>query len=126
MTMSDLDLLRKILDQSALCPLTPNGHKCSIALEESNENNYEIIVDGLSEESIVFKPDALLNVDKLLSECKGARKCADYIIVDRSKGRIKILFIELEWGNSKDNKEIKQQLKGARCLLDYCISVGRN
>lgn len=130
--MSDVDLLRKkILNDNVIVPLLDGKgaeKKSAVLCEE--ETNTDFTVYGLPANSIVIKADKFPETRNFLKNAKGEASRADFIIISETETKKEtkkwIIYIEMKKGNSSTNKKIVQQLKGAQCVMAYCISVVEN
>ncbi len=124
--MAALKILSEMIEDSALIPLEDNYDKKRVTLTEEQCDNCKVVINNISENSIVIKADeAFKQPDTLFKGTKGERKRADYIIVSEKENKKTILIIEMK--KTKDSeKEIIQQFKGAACLFLYIKEIGKN
>ena len=136
--MSDIAILREMIQQKAIVTLEDYKDKKKAILEEkeatpsvnkkiSKKANYAVDVLGLPDEDdvIVIKVDNFKSPSNIFNGTKGECKRADFVIVADIKPRKIIIFIELKAGNP-DTKEIVEQFKGAECFIQYCQAIGRS
>lgn len=125
--MSDFKILREMIKENAMTPITEwNGRK-SVTLAEPKQPDASVTISGLPEDAIVIKADAFAAPDSIFAGSKGECRRADYVIiahVDQQPSRKVILYIEIKAGQEQEN-EIIQQLKGAHCFVAYCREVGK-
>lgn len=126
--MSDVDLLRKkILNDNVIVPLLDGkGSEKKYAVLREEETNTSFTVYGLPANSIVIKADKFPAPRNFLKNTKGEASRADFIIISEMETKKWIIYIEMKKGTSSPNKKIVQQLKGAQCVMAYCISVVEN
>ena len=117
--MSDTKILREMLLDEVLTPLGSEHGKPIIELHEEASARPTIIREA-PEDSLVIKADEFPAPTDFFEGSKGENKRADFIVI--SEAEEVILYIELKSGKAK-GKEIKQQLKGAVCVLSYCKEV---
>jgi hypothetical protein len=132
--MSDIAILREMIKDTAIVPISQDRYKNKVTLEEKEEkktnqkSNYTFDILGLPAESnvIVIKvDDSFKSPDNIFHGYKGECKRCDYVIVaDLDREKI-IIFIELKGGESPGNSHIIKQFKGGICFLRYCQEIGR-
>ena len=71
--------------------------------------------------SLLLRTDDFEPQHHFLLKGKGLRKRADFALIDDDR----IIFIELKSGGV-DKKEIERQFNGAKCVIDYCASIGKH
>lgn len=122
MMNDDISRLEELLNPDALVE-TESGKvagKGKVRLSETiNETGkeYSIDVKNLPNDTLVIKADKF-EQNKTIS--RKFRMRADYILVNEDE----MVFVELKSGKIR-RKDIKQQLMGAQCLVDYLICIGR-
>lgn len=93
-----------------------------LVLEERDGSNpYKIQLKGVPAGSLLLKTDDFEPQHHFLIKGKGLRKRADFALIDHDR----IIFIELKSGRV-DKKEIERQFNGAKCVIDYCASIGKH
>ncbi len=124
--MTDLDILNRMIKESAKVNLKSkrDSDKASVTLKEPKSSTSEVTIHGLPLDAIVIKVDKFKSPDTILTENKGQRKRADYIIVANKNGKKNILHIEMKTTND-NNKYIIKQLKGSACFVGYCKSIAK-
>jgi len=120
-TVDEIKALKELMCDDALIPLEQNNGKYYCTLPEP-ESDYVLTIKQLSENAIIIKCDKFPPAKDFFRGTKNECKRADYIIVlDEPK---RILYIELKRSkNSSSNQEIIAQLKGAKCVINYCNSI---
>ena len=116
--MSDLLTLKKLLKPNALLPVDDRRR---VLFEESSQphQRYKIELKNLPQDTLIVKTDCFPPPDKIF-DCKENKVCkrADYVIITEKL----MVFIEMKSGKG-DNNKIAHQLKGARRVMDYCLSI---
>lgn len=121
-----MDILRALIKKEALVEVEYNYSRPALVLEEADsEPPYNIKVIGIPNDTIAFKADIFPSPKAIFKGDKGECKRADFILITRTSKANWIVYIEMKRGGSRSAKEITQQLKGAKCLLDYCRAIGR-
>ncbi len=124
--MTELDVLSSMIKNSAKVNIESKSgsNKASVTLKESQSPTSEVTIYGLPLDAIVIKMDEFKSPDTILTETRGQRKRADYIIVANRNGKKNILHIEIKTtiGNEKD---IVKQLKGSVCFVGYCKEIAK-
>jgi hypothetical protein len=122
--MEDIDLLKALFGDKLIEAVKNNYDKYEILLkEESVNNNYSISISNVPDYAIAIKTDNFPDL-KGFFECssdRGQCKCADFVIVADKN----LVFIELS-STKKQENEVKAQLKGAECVVEYCKSIIKN
>ena len=128
MVDSDIAILKKMIQPTAIVPLESEYQKKVVELIEPSAN-YTVTIYGMpdDDEVIVIKVDAFSAPTTVFQGSRGECKRADFVIIaDTDKEKI-ILCIEMKRGtNTSKNKEIIQQLKGAQCFVAYCQAIGQS
>ena len=119
MIMSDFTLLKQLLNGDALVPVHNRQAKLK---EQESGSSYVVYLKGLPDNTLILKADLFPSPEKILNcgDREGICKRADYVVVNEKE----MIFIELKKSKSGSEK-IKQQLRGARCVMDYCIAIGQ-
>ena len=124
--MSDIELLREMIGNSAIVPHSNNGRNTwSVKLSEGvqDKESHDFNISGLPRDSIIFRADKFPEAVHFYKGNRGENKRADYVIIADSDENKWILFIEVKSGKNYENKEIVQQLKGAECVVAHCRAV---
>ena len=114
--------LRTLLVDDVIVPLSNEHGKNHCYLVES-EANYTLKVSHVPDDALVFKCDRFPNTGVVFFKGKNDEcKCADYVLVSESEKVI--MFFELKHSlKSVTFKKTIAQLKGAKCIMDYCASL---
>jgi len=126
MVMTDLDILNDMIMDSAKVDIEPKSgsDKASVTLKEPQSSASKVVIFGLPHNAIVIRVDAFKSPDTILTETRGQRKRADYIILANKNGKKNILHIEIK--TTKDSeKNIIKQLKGSVCFVGYCKEIAK-
>lgn len=124
MKMPDLDILNRMIKDSARVPLSNHYSKMKAELTEPAHSPSSTVIYGIPENTLIIKVDAFLSPDAVFVGSKGECKRADYVIVSNEGGRKLIVYIEMK-ATKGQATEIIQQLKGAQCFLAYCQEIGK-
>ena len=120
--MSDLDVLRELVNERALVPLmeTPYGKKTVVLSESGSQGGiqYSIKIKGIPDDAAVVKTDMFSSPKSIFSCQKGECKRADYVIVTNSETANFIVHVEMKRGEGSAG-EIIDQLKGSECFIAY-------
>ena len=126
---SDLEILRDLIRDKALVTVEKDRYgKNFLVLKEPQKENqpeYRIEILNVPNDTIAIKADSFSSPKNIFKNTRGECKRADYIIVAQNKERDLIIYIEMKLRNAGSEKERIQQLKGAKCLVDYCRSIGQ-
>ena len=126
--MSDFDILRDLIRDEALASVEDEYGKEIIVLEEpgnQQQSAYSLKIRNVPDDFIAFKIDAFPAPKKIFKNDKGECKRADFVIIASDNKVNWIVHIEMKGGNTGSGKEIKQQLRGALCLVTYCRAIGQ-
>jgi len=120
--MRTKEILVKLLHKRAIIFPNVNDGKYSVILTEESHDNDGFKIDEIPEDSIIIKCDMFPNLKPesptlFFKGNKSMRRRADYALVSESKKMI--MFFELK-KDSTNVKKIISQLKGAKCVIDYC------
>ena len=119
--MDAVKALKRLINKNAVVPIENNGKQCSFKLIES-QPNYALVVTKCPDDVLIIKCDDKFPAPtNIFKGEKGECKRADYIIV--SSKEKSMLIIELKHSDNSKAKDIEQQLRGAKCFLDYCESI---
>ncbi|WP_293151238.1 hypothetical protein [Okeania sp. SIO2C9] len=93
-------------------------------------DSYTVTIYGMpnDDEVIVIKVDTFSAPTTIFQANRGECKRADFAIIADiiEKGKF-IVFIEMKGGKkTSKEKEIIQQLKGAKCFVEYCQEIGKS
>lgn len=126
--MSDFDILRDLIRDTALASVEYEYRKKIIVLEEpgnQQQSAYSLQIHNVPDDVIAFKVDAFPAPKEIFKNDKGECKRADFVVIASGNKANWIVHIEMKGGNTGSGKEIEQQLRGARCLVAYCRAIGR-
>jgi len=87
--MTELDVLSSMIKNSAKVNIESKSgsNEASVTLKESQSPTSEVTIYGLPLDAIVIKVDEFKSPDTILTETRGQRKRADYIIVANRNGK---------------------------------------
>lgn len=122
--MPDIEILNQMFKDSAKIELENRNGMSQVKLTEL-QNNTSVTVLGVPHKSIVVKADAFNSPDSVFQGLKGECKRADFVIIADGGRKKVIICIEMK-SRKGSEKEIIQQLKGARCFIAYCQEVGKS
>ena len=124
-TMDEFEMLYDLLREEALAPVENlRGRPKTITLEESDQQGYVLKLLGTPNDTIAFKADKFPPPECIFENSRHECKRADYVVIARHRNRKWIVYIEMKSGKGK-TAEIKQQLRGAKCLVTYCRAIVR-
>lgn len=121
--MPDFEILSQMIEDRAKVTPEELAGKYRVCLVEPI-NSSSVTIAGLPEKTMILKTDEFRAPASLFKGSKGECKRADFVIIADTGRKKVILCIEMKSGNDPE-KEIIQQLKGARCLIAYCREIGR-
>ncbi|TAE56148.1 MAG: hypothetical protein EAZ76_04000 [Nostocales cyanobacterium] len=127
--MSDIAILKEMFKETATVPLQNDLHgKKILTLEEPDLPNCFVTIRGMpnADQVIVIKADKFPAPEAVFNGSKGECKRADFIIIADTEMKKVILCIEMK-AKRKTAKEweIIQQLKGAKCCVEYFQKIGK-
>ncbi|MCL1791775.1 MAG: hypothetical protein FWG40_10615 [Peptococcaceae bacterium] len=122
--MEAIEAMKKLVKESATVATEAYSYGddrcCCVLVEEGSD--YKVTVNNIPGGILVLKCDKFPNTKNFFRGARNECKLADYVIL--SGADQVILIIELKRSNNSSNKhDIVAQLKGAKCLLDYCASL---
>jgi len=126
--MSDFEILQELVREEALATVEYEHGKRVIVLKEPGnpgQSVYSLKIRKVPEDIIAFKADDFPAPNSIFKNSKGECKRADYVVIASSDRAKWIVYIEMKKGNAGSGKEIKQQLRGAECLVAYCRAIGQ-
>ena len=140
--MTDMEILKAMISAGAsgTADFAKKEDWLVTLKEKTAQPPYEITIEGLPDACFILKAD-YGRCEATFNKAKGARRRADYIIITDDGQSKRILYIELKKSNnqkknknaSKESKiyaykevmqEVSEQLKGAKCLIEYCRAIG--
>lgn len=122
--MTDIHILNQMMKNDVKQPLTDAYGKKKVTLKEPQNPNSSITISGVPDNAIVIKADAFKSPDAVFAGIKCEYKRADFVIVAENDNKKVILCIEMKARKGRE-KEIIQQLKGAKCFIVYCREIGK-
>jgi hypothetical protein len=122
--MSDIEVLHEMIKPAAKISLVGDGNKKTVTLNEPQQPKSTVTIVGIPESAIVIKVNLFRSPDTVFVGTKGECKRADFIIVADSLHKKSIVYIEMKLTRDSE-KEIMQQLTGARCFMTYCQNLGK-
>ena len=128
--MSDIEILKELLDQSMLISLQEKqeGSRTKyFAILEETQDNYAVTVEEMPNpnEVIIVNVDKFKVIPKVFKGDKGESKRADFVIIANTHFEKIILIIELK-KTKKSRDWIMKQLIGAKCFILYCQALVKN
>lgn len=126
--MSDISILQEMIQTTATVSLEDSYNKKKITLEEPPPAGYSVTIHGMpnDDEVIVIKADTFSSPNSVFQGEHCECKRADFAIIADTENKKVIIFIEMKAGQGGSEKEIIQQLKGARCFVTYCREIGQS
>ena len=128
MVDSDIFILKKMIQPTAIEKLESKYQKNIVELKEESDN-YSLTIHGMPDDQkvIVIKVDTFSAPKEIFQGSRGECKRADFVIIANiSKVGKFIVFIEMKGGKNTSEGEIIQQLKGAQCFVEYCQAIGKS
>lgn len=122
-----LDSFKRFLKCIEMPILSNNRYE--IHLKDTNastKKNYCFKITNVPENTLVIRADKFPNMKHFFKDDEdiGLCKKSDYIIISIDKhSNYKVLIVEISSGDHKSNIYIRQQLKGATCILKYYESI---
>lgn len=102
--------------------------KSSIELVESKNRNkrgsLSKVVISYAHNSVWFSVDRNKNWSPYLADNGGFQKKCDYVIMNKTGGKIKIIFVELKSLNVAKEESL-EKFKATECFMDYCESIAK-
>ncbi|XZN93056.1 MAG: hypothetical protein ACM65M_09625 [Microcoleus sp.] len=126
--MSDIAILKEMIQESATVPLEDSYGKKKVTLREPDLPNCSVTIHGMPNDDrvIVIKADAFTSPKAIFCGSKGECKRADFAIVADTRKKKVILCIEMKAkSTTSPEQKIIQQLKGAQCFVAYCQKIGK-
>ena len=118
--MSAVNALKTILVDDVIIPLTKEKSKNCCVLSEAKAN-YSYEIHSVPDDMLVIHCDKFPDTGKFFKGKNNECKRADYVLISDSERAI--MIFELIKSNSKSAGKVTDQLKGAKCILDYCESI---
>lgn len=124
MTVNDIEILQEMLSCKAQVPLQQEQGSTYVELTDKQATT-NVKIEEIPHNSIVIRADAFEFKSPVFAGSKNERRRADFVIVANEDTKKWIICIEIKRGNIRERNEVIAQLRGARCIMDYCTSVGR-
>jgi hypothetical protein len=126
--MSDIAIFREMIKPTAIVGLEDYHSKKTVTLKESPPANYSVKIHGMpgDAQAIVIKADAFTAPKEIFANSRHECKRADFVIVADTDREKVIICIEMKAGKGGTEKEIIQQLNGAKCFIVYCQEIGQS
>ena len=121
--MNDIEILQEMLISQAQVPLQQEQGRVSVELTDMQAKT-TVVIKELPPDSIVIKTDVFELRRAFFAGSKDERRRADFVIVSHEDTKKWIICIETKKGRIQKS-EVIAQLRGARCVMDYCKSIGR-
>ena len=117
---SDVEILKDLFKDEAQVPVYTREHRVFAELMEPKTDDSSVILRGVPQDAFIVKADLFPSPDGVFASKNRECKRADFIVI--SEQHRCILFIELK-RTTKEKRHIVQQLKGAKCLVEYCKAI---
>ncbi len=126
--MSDIAILKEMIQKTATIPLEDRHNKKQVTLAEPPPANYSVTIYGMpaNDEVIIIKADTFSSPNTVFKGNHGECKRADFVIIADTDNKKVILCIEMKAGKGGSETDIIQQLKGAQCFVAYCREIGQS
>ena len=121
--MNDIKILEDMLSSRSRVPLKHDGSWFFVELEDRQAKT-NVKIQNIPYNSIVVKADTFEFRHPVFAGSKDEGKRADFVIVSNENAKKWMICIEIKRGNIQQS-EVTAQLRGARCIMDYCKSIGR-
>ena len=121
--MTDLDILRQMIKDSARVEMAVHRDRKMVELTEPQHPDSSARLFGIPEDAVVIKVDAFKSPDTIFKGSQGECKRADFIIVAEVEETQVVVYIEMKTTKEREH-EIAHQLAGAQCFLAYCREIG--
>ena len=127
MVMTDIKILQEMINDDAKEDIENGGYVFLKEYDDCKQLSYSVKITGLPQNAFVLKADSFQEFASILKCNSDIGQCcrADYVIIADDGKDKQILYIELKGGRRKPQTErIANQLKGAKCLIEYCRAIG--
>ena len=121
--MNDIEILQEMLSSRTRVPLQQDGSWFFVELEDRQAKT-NVKIKNIPHNSIVIRADTFEFRHPVFAGSKDEGKRADFVIVSNENGKKWMICIEIKRGNIQQS-EVTAQLRGARCVMDYCKSIGK-
>ena len=123
--MNDIQILKEMISCKVRVELQQeDGKPPSVELIDKQANT-RVEIKGLPHDSIVIRAEDFKDPLTVFKGSKGERKRADFVIVCNDGIKKWIICIEVKKGRRIQRDRVIAQLRGARCVMDYCKSIGK-
>jgi len=126
--MTDFDILKSMIKKEHITEAEPCGKLHKIVLKEDcPTSTYSVNITDVPRNSIAIKTDAFPDAKDFFDKSKSGKellKRADFVVIAKCVDGPRVLYVELT-ERKKSHGEITNQLRGAKCVFDYCQSVGK-
>lgn len=121
-----IDIIRKLLDSSAVIMPTDDSGVLEMRLKETDPNAKLRLVQirGVPKNTLLIKVDGADPLNALLSAEKGIRQRCDYVLLTEKKNAPVLIYCEMK-SKSVSSSEITRQFKGGVCIVQYFNSLMR-
>ena len=121
--MNDIEILEDMLSSRSRVSLQHDGSWFFVELEDTQAKT-NVKIKNIPHNSIVVRTDTFEFRHPVFAGSKDEGKRADFVIVSNENSKKWMICIEIKRGNIQQS-EVTAQLRGARCIMDYCKSIGR-
>ena len=121
--MNDIEILQEMLIPQARIPLQQEQGRLFVELTDKQAKT-TVVIKELPHDSIVIKTDVFELRRAFFAGSKDERRRADFVIVSNDDTKKWIICIKTKKGRI-EKSEVIAQLRGARCVMDYCKSIGK-
>lgn len=122
--MNDIEILEDMLTSRSRVPLQHDDSWFFVELEDRQAKT-NVKIKNIPQHSIVVRADTFEFRHPVFAGSKDEGKRADFVIVSNENAKKWMICIEIKKGNIQ-RSEVTAQLRGARCVMDYCKSIGRD
>ena len=121
-----IDIIRKLLDSSAVIVPTDDSGVLEIRLKETDPKAKLRLVQirGVPKNTLLIKVDGAAPLNALLSAEKGIRQRCDYVLLTEKKNAPVLIYCEMK-STSVSSSEVTRQFKGGVCIVQYFNSLMR-
>ena len=125
----DIAILQELIQDKALVTVKKDQYGNNFLklkeLGKGRSSRYEIKVLNPPEDTIAIKSDMFPPPKEIFRNIKGECKRCDFVVIAKDERKNWIVYLEMKGGRHASEKEIIQQLRGARCFIDYCRVIGQ-
>ena len=118
----DTDVLNELFSDNLMGDFGKKNGRRFARLKETDKGAKLKRVDifDVPKESMLIKLDSTEPPHSLFKNGKGKCRRCDYVLITQTKYKRIILFIEMKSAKRVPVREVKQQFRGAECVIDYC------